>query len=222
MIEKRANTQLKEIEQRDFRSDDQIVEKFAKAYLRQRFKLSETGQALKAKVEAALDSGEFDNVRHELPTVENPRLELFGELNLGSADAEDIFGPDLANIQVTKGCTHGCGHCAARSGKLNRDNIMPFAGILKIAEANSEYNQIFEDYFRDRKIWQEIILNRILGKSQEDDWDEEEWAKEIRCLRMSKPELYKELHDFDLFLRQVLKKSGLQLRLKEYAGSALR
>lgn len=37
-----------------------------------------------------------------------------------------------------------------------------------------------------------------------------------------KPELYKELHDFDLFLRQVLKKSGLQLRLKEYAGSALR
>lgn len=36
------------------------------------------------------------------------------------------------------------------------------------------------------------------------------------------PELYDELHNFDLFLRQVLKKSGLQLRLKEYAGSALR
>jgi len=36
------------------------------------------------------------------------------------------------------------------------------------------------------------------------------------------PELYDELHTFDLFLRQVLKKSGLQLRLKEYAGSALR
>jgi hypothetical protein len=37
-----------------------------------------------------------------------------------------------------------------------------------------------------------------------------------------RPELYDELHEFDLFLRQVLKKSGLQLRLKEYAGSALR
>tara|TARA_R100001530_G_C4275439_1_gene144151 strand:- start:147 stop:536 length:390 start_codon:yes stop_codon:yes gene_type:complete len=45
--------------------------------------------------------------------------------------------------------------------------------------------------------------------------------KQKKGINEIKPELYDELHEFDLFLRRILKKSGLQLRLKEYAGSAL-
>lgn len=64
----------------------------------------------------------------QLPTVENPRLELFGDIKTPPG----VDWADIKNIQTTKGCSHKCGFCAAHSG--NKIEFMPYIAVLKLAE----------------------------------------------------------------------------------------
>lgn len=112
--------------------------KIAASFVLQRFPLTEAGEALRAETERALaanDQAALEALADELPTVENPRLELFGDLRPENERGE-IFR-DIANIQVTKGCRHACDFCAAGAEKTVE--IMPFAAILKIREALLEH-----------------------------------------------------------------------------------
>lgn len=98
------------------------------AFLRSRVPLSPAGEVLKQRIEA----NEFIDIS-ELPTVENPHLELFESLDIPQEFANKLFGLDLANVQVTKGCTRQCTFCAAGAGTLKKKDIMPFVRVTQIA-----------------------------------------------------------------------------------------
>jgi hypothetical protein len=100
-------------------------------FLRIKYPLSEEGELLKNKI----ISGE-EIEESEIPTVENPRPELFKELELEEGEKEKYFGIKLSNIQVTKGCTHQCDFCAAGAEKNLK--VMPFPAIVKIAEVKRQ------------------------------------------------------------------------------------
>ena len=121
--------------------EKEIYEKIAKAFLRQRYPLTEEGERLKAEVEDALqggDEGRLKEYQDRLPTVEDPHLELFQDLQIEGKEAEEIFG-GLTNAQTTKGCRHKCTFCAA--GSADKIDTMPFAAVLKIAEQKIKVEQ---------------------------------------------------------------------------------
>ncbi|MBU0731858.1 hypothetical protein KKC88_03190 [Patescibacteria group bacterium] len=115
-----------------------VAKKIAKAFLSQKYPLTENGRALKNEVAAVLELKER-SVRNErllsllysLPTVEEPHLDLFADLLVDEKD-DKLFGYDLANVQVTKGCRHHCSHCAAAAER--NISFMPYPAILKISE----------------------------------------------------------------------------------------
>lgn len=111
-------------------------------FLRIKYPLSEEGEILKNKIL----NGENIN-ESEIPTVENPRPELFKDLELEEGEKEKYFGPELSNIQVTKGCTHQCTFCAAGSEK--EVQVMPFPAIIKIAKEKRIFDEILKAQFND-------------------------------------------------------------------------
>lgn len=112
--------------------------KIAQAFLKNKFPLSEEGETLRKKVDAAIKEYERGNqkelelLREHIPTVEHPRLENFADFHLSQEEKLVVFGPELACVQVAKGCRHQCEHCAADARK--KVEYMPFAAVLKIAE----------------------------------------------------------------------------------------
>ncbi len=109
--------------------------RLAKAFLHQRYPLTKEGLELKDRVSLAMKTRDLDalrKLRDELPTIENPRSELFRELICGEEDCEDILGSRLTTIQTSKGCRHGCLHCAASAGK--KVGYMPYMGAVKLYE----------------------------------------------------------------------------------------
>ncbi len=142
--------------------------KIAASFALQRFPLTEAGEALRVETERALatnNQAALEALADELPTVENPRLELFGDLRPENERGE-IFR-DIANIQVTKGCRHACDFCAAGAEKTVE--IMPFAAILQIREALLEHEAkipgALAELERDQRALQASIdtnVNRLL------------------------------------------------------------
>ena len=115
---------------------DRILRK--EKFLKIKYPLSELGEKLKQRIL----SGE--NIEDgELPTVENPKPELFKDFDLTEEEKTELFGENLANIQVSKGCTHQCTFCAAGSDKEVK--IMPFAAILKIAKEKKDIEPLLKE-----------------------------------------------------------------------------
>ncbi|MFA5184938.1 MAG: hypothetical protein WC551_00425 [Patescibacteria group bacterium] len=159
--------------------------KIAKAFLYQKYPLSEKGEELRNKVVDVVEAlkhnpsdkeslEKLQELKSELPTVEEPHLEMFAELEVSSEDEERFFGADLKVVQVTKGCRHQCDHCAADAAK--KVQVMPFAAVLKIAEKaklgeqemvrlEQEVSQAFKDLGGDAKA---LALARQIDRLTED------------------------------------------------------
>ncbi|MBH41900.1 MAG: hypothetical protein CL685_04265 [Candidatus Magasanikbacteria bacterium] len=138
-----------------------VCKKILRNFLIQNFPLSEAGLILKEKVENAIKSDNeqlMEELLGQVPTVENPHPELFGELLLGKEEVDDILGEDLANIQITKGCSHGCDFCAA--GAEKKINVMPFAAIVKIVESQCDEEKTKERERRSEMYisWRKKVL----------------------------------------------------------------
>lgn len=131
--------------------ETKILLKIAHAFLKGRYPLSPNGESLRERVQKLLENKDIEGlqaIKRELPTVEQPHLELFADLDLPPEELHKIMGPGLANIQVTKGCSHKCDFCAANAeGKVT---FMPYAAILKIAiekrKTEDELDQKIVDY----------------------------------------------------------------------------
>ncbi|MEK7463690.1 MAG: hypothetical protein AAB610_01015 [Patescibacteria group bacterium] len=125
----------------ELRNEGLIREKFLKIP----YPLSEEGEAFRKEVETGTARTE------DIPTVENPRPELFKGLELSEEKLAEIFGEELSNIQVTKGCRHKCTFCAA--GAAETVQTMPYPAIVKSAEqkhkAEEKMRQLVENYFKD-------------------------------------------------------------------------
>lgn len=107
------------------------------------------------------DREKLANLSSSIPTVENPQLHLFKDISLSAEDREKILGLELANIQITKGCSHKCEFCAA--GAASKVQMMPFVAVLKLGQLKKEIDGEDEEATAD---WQ-----RILDKRQQ--WREE-------------------------------------------------
>lgn len=119
-----------------------------KRFLQIKYPLSKAGLVLKARI---LEGQEVKE--DELPTVENPRNELFEDFDLDEEEKHEIFGRDLSNVQVTKGCRHKCTFCAA--GAAGTVDSMPFPAIVKIAQ---EKKRVDTELMEALTKWQEDIV----------------------------------------------------------------
>lgn len=125
------------------------VERIAKAFLKQRYALSPEGDVLREQVRLALerkDAETLDLLKSRLPTVEQPHLELFADIALDALEQREVF-TDLANIQVTKGCSHKCTFCAA--GSADKVETMPYPAILKIAKLKKAFDDERERRYQE-------------------------------------------------------------------------
>lgn len=114
----------------------------ARSFIDQRYPLSSQGEILRQTAKLALEQrndAALKQIEPSLPTVENPHLDMFQELKLAPGDIPTFFGPDLADVQVTKGCSHKCNFCSLAAS--HRVEVMPFAGVLKIAEAKRTFEE---------------------------------------------------------------------------------
>lgn len=108
----------------------------ATAFLNTTYPLSDAGLRFRETVRAAVSSGNAEhlhNMRDELPSVEQPRSELYADLSLNYDERALIFGRSLVNVQVTKGCRHACTFCAASASEQKKQH-MPFEFIVKAGE----------------------------------------------------------------------------------------
>ncbi len=132
--------------------------KIAKAFLYQKYPLTEKGRQIQQKVQEILSKLKQDSSNTEaldglrelklhLPTVENPHLDYFEDLHVSPKEERELFGIELANVQITKGCRHQCGHCAAAADK--KVEIMPFPAILKIAQKMHQQEGVVEKAYQD-------------------------------------------------------------------------
>lgn len=121
-----------------------LFTKLARPLLAPRFPLSEKGKEVAEKIKAK-DPGV---ALEDLPTVENPRLEYFSDLTeLSPAEAKELYGARLADVQTTKGCRHQCTFCAADASR--EVQTMPFPAVLKIGEQMRKIeNQITEEWIK--------------------------------------------------------------------------
>ena len=124
--------------------------KLARAYIRQKYPLTETGMELQDRTIAALrlnDLAILDQLaQYCLPTVEEPRLELFEPLNIPSELKPILFGCDLNTIQTHQGCTWQCTHCAFSTP--NKIDTMPYPAVLQIGQKKAS----FEDSLQNGKL----------------------------------------------------------------------
>jgi hypothetical protein len=134
-----------------------LLEKRARAFLAQKYPLTNKGEALRRDIAKNLNDGQekrIDEIAINLPTVENPQLHLFKDLECTLEQEEKLFGWDLANIQSTAGCSHDCVQCSIPPApKLT---IMPFAAILKIAEKKKDQDAKKDDLWNS---WTEFVKN---------------------------------------------------------------
>lgn len=124
-------------------------------FFKEKYPLSEQGLALRKEIEAVQathDTARLAELASQLPTVENPRLELFKDLEIAPEQEQEIFGWQLANVQITKGCRHRCTFCAANAGA--RVETMPFVAVLKIAEKMRRQEQRVQELWHS---WESII-----------------------------------------------------------------
>ncbi len=105
-----------------------------------KYPLSDSGCALKERIQSGKATKE------EIPTVENPRSELFAELNIAPERAEEVFGFELGNIQITKGCTHDCEFCCVSA--MKKVDVMPFPAVLKLAEMKKKGEEAIETHWQ--------------------------------------------------------------------------
>jgi hypothetical protein len=146
------------MEKREGKESESAHEKIAKAFLKQRYPLTEEGLTLRREVEKTLASGDrarIEMLRDRLPTVEKPHLELFRDLEIPKEREEELFGRDLANVQVTKGCRHKCTFCAA--GAASKVEVMPFPAVLKVAEKKRERDRLVEEAWQR---WVKLIKDK--------------------------------------------------------------
>lgn len=155
------------------KSTEEIVFLIASAFLRQRYPLSELGMELKEEVQALFATGKIPiKYLDILPTVENPRLELFADFNLSPEEEREVFGWRLSTIQTHKGCTHQCTFCYKNAGR--RLIMMPFAAVAKIAKKKREFEKRaakewldWEEHLREsgiidlRKFWLPDFLKHV-------------------------------------------------------------
>ncbi len=120
--------------------------KIAKAFLRQRYPLSDEGRLLKSEVQRAIVSGEIPaSLADQLPVVESPKSGLFQSLLLSSQEMITILGRELVTIQTNYGCREQCTHCFLCSG--SNVEIAPYAALFKVGEAKfSVGKKIVEDW----------------------------------------------------------------------------
>ena len=114
---------------------DKPVQRLANAFLHQRYPLTKDGEELREQVKQVKTDNnpqELNRLTPLLPTVENPRLELFKDFDLTPGQERSLFGLGLETIQVTKGCRHKCDFCVVSAEA--KIQTMPFAAVLKIAE----------------------------------------------------------------------------------------
>ncbi|MFH1077947.1 MAG: hypothetical protein V1745_01525 [Patescibacteria group bacterium] len=141
-------------------SERKVELKIANAFLHQKYPLSEKGLELRERLVPLVETlkrnasdpeagGEFDKLASGLPTVEEPHLDLFRDFDLTPEEETRIFGPELACVQVTKGCRHQCSHCAA--GAEKRVQIMPFAAVLKTAEIVKHQSELTSELWHELK-----------------------------------------------------------------------
>jgi hypothetical protein len=76
------------------RASDRAITSIARAFLRQTFPLTEEGELLKSEVQHVLERGDIDWLRRnlpQLPMVENPHPELFGDLDFGRLTESEVM-----------------------------------------------------------------------------------------------------------------------------------
>lgn len=137
MFVERGEYRFENISPRETKQHEQRLMQF----LRQKFPLSEEGKNFFEKIKRAFENKDVQSLQDfasQVPTVENPRPELFAELSLSPAQEEEFLGRELANIQITKGCSHGCSFCAISAD--NGVEAMPFPAIVKLASVETEYD----------------------------------------------------------------------------------
>lgn len=133
---------------------DDINMRIARAYLRNRYPLSEEGQEFQREVESLVASGRIPRrFAKRLPTVEHPRFdELFTDFELTPEQEAEVFGWELTTIQSHYGCTHQCKQCYKDAPC--RLSMMPFVAIGKIAAKKLEYEKRGT---REWRAWEEHL-----------------------------------------------------------------
>ncbi|OGG00935.1 hypothetical protein A3D78_05725 [Candidatus Gottesmanbacteria bacterium RIFCSPHIGHO2_02_FULL_39_14] len=130
----------------------------ARSFINQGYPLSAKGKNLRQSVKQAVEEKNISalvDLEVSLPTIENPHLDLFAELKLSPDEVPSLLGPDLADVQVTKGCSHNCNYCSlAASHKVE---VMPFAGVLKIAETKKAYET---EVLKEWASWVQMVKNQ--------------------------------------------------------------
>jgi len=166
--EKASDTEKSGVE-----SEGRIDWKIARAFNANRYPLSEEGQKFKKDVQEALrryekgDKKPLEALKERLPTVEHPHLELFTDFDLTREQELKTFGPDLACVQVTKGCRHQCEHCAIDARK--KVEFMPFAAVLKINEEVKKNIGEFPKMFEE---WKRLFVKCLNNGSMNKEWEE--------------------------------------------------
>lgn len=119
------------------------------AFTSGRYPLSRKGLDLLGLISDSVRSGHrhvVHNIVDDLPTVENPRSELYEDLSGGN----EVFGADLDVISLTNGCTHDCHHCIVNAPEIPV-TTMPYQGVVKIAEKKKIFEvaiaEVWEDWF---------------------------------------------------------------------------
>jgi len=114
--------------------------KIAKAFLRNTHALSAKGEALRARVQEALDSGDklkISEIALKCPTWENPQLELFAELDVDYETASRIFGIRNQVVSIFKENEEGEMVLNTNLTDVDADDIEPRAkglGIVMLTE----------------------------------------------------------------------------------------
>lgn len=172
-------------------SPEALALKIAQAFLRIKYPLSEQGVLLRDKIKQKIEKGEnIEPIITDLPTVENPRPELFADFTV-SPEIIDKIMADLACIQTSKGCSHKCTFCAA--GAAGKVTMMPFPAILKMAEIKRQQAEKIETLWQD---WVEIVKKEtdgLLLLDNEEDTKEKEkvGSSDFRFKRLKLKEIYK-------------------------------
>lgn len=139
------------------KATDRALLQIARGFCRQTFPLKDEGSSLKEDVERVLQLNDLSWLRSNvalLPTVENPRPEIFRDFELDHDDAHLIFGRKLIVVQTHLGCTWQCeGFCDADAPPCIVQK-MPYMGVYKISEEKIGWDKRFLKVARN---WFEML-----------------------------------------------------------------
>ncbi|MBI4357082.1 MAG: hypothetical protein HY559_04330 [Gammaproteobacteria bacterium] len=170
----------------------EVAKKIARGFVNSRFPLSEEGENLRQQVLKANDAELLRLASEELPTVEEPKLWLFRDLNLNVQKKYFYFYIDIQNIQITKGCSHQCSFCAANAAQ--KIQFMPFPAVFKLAEVlqkgrkelSLQFDQAWNNWVSD--------IQSEFGVDIQNDKEREDFIKSLKITRLSEKliDLYSE------------------------------